>query len=560
MFTKTAFKGAAAAAMILLAPFGASAQGGAGFHTIAALGGAWDCYWPDGNGSWYDCPTEVVAGSYVLGSPVAKPDFWVKKDFDVPAAGELALTGTAYTDGGRGVELLTDWQLALEHWNGTNWSGLHARAGDNIQRCFNWAQDCDPVSNTIRTISVKPGKYRLKAHTAYFSGGGGQFYHRTKLDLRVDFRAAVPTSPAPTTPATTAVAPGEGLCQCVDPLIVSDLQPVIGETVSVTVVAANRSQTQGTDCAASVREGPGGLFPADASEIPLARQVAFLGPGQISALVFSVPIRAGATTIGAAVSNHGCTPVTISPRQASGVAGSVLEVGVLAPIPGSIVYVGTLGNPGDPGSAIAAARPGPGGAFQVALPAGQYTLWAEAAGYIKSFGLVEVGRSVNVARGQITRPVDFRLAPLPVGVLPPASETLDVAWIGQDADVVGRRFDPGPNGEPDGHFRVRYGSPVARQITYMRLREASPAGVPSGPRQWDTEPGNAWILGVVAAGGARLNPTDNDVSITVAAGTSHQFEVFANDDGSQVFQPGQGFLVELRFADGSTITATTSIP
>jgi hypothetical protein len=543
----------------------ASAQDFTNAQTVAPLNADFPCY------DYQVQPRHCPAGGSVVNAANPDTDLIRAVEFTLDREGWIKVWGTARCEGCHRVAGSDG--LNLYKWDGAKWALLGDRQAFDVQVCQFWDQGCTPGWG--KGIKLPAGKYRLVGNASYFEAGWGAFRPKTQLQLRVLFVPDSTAPPPPPPPPVTGahVVPGVGICECVDPIFVSDSTPALGAMLRVEFVLRNKSQSQGTDCAASVLEGPNLLFPqpGDAAEAAQARQVVYVPAGRSQWVRFNVPVRAGATTIAAAVSGHSCNPVTIAvqPAAGAGVAGSVLEVGVLAPLQSAVVYVaayaGPSGAPQNPALAVAAIRPDPSGRFQHILPPGRYTMWAEAPGYINTYGLVEVGRDVTVQPRRITQPVDFRLAPLPVAqppapLLPPVDAGPVLEWAELDADVVGRRFAPNPNGEPDGHFRLYLSTQTARRITYMRLRVTDAAGNPSGPQQWDTDPGQAWILGVVAMGSMRLNPTDQNIAFGVSGGTSYQFDVYANDDGSGSFRRGQHFKLELRYADGGTDAVVGVIP
>jgi Subtilase family/IPT/TIG domain len=144
-----------------------------------------------------------------------------------------------------------------------------------------------------------------------------------------------------------------------------------------------------------------------------------------------------------------------------------------------------------------------------------------------------------------TRPGGFTV------VIPPP--TLSLAYLGKVRDKVGGGNTAfAPNGVLDGTFRVVVqGGVWSRTVTRLELR--ANGGV------WDTDGATAnWALGATASlDGALLNAGNGAVSFGVADGGV--FYVFAADPNS-VFTSGASFTLTANFADGTTASATVTLP
>src|SRR6266849_4830820 len=135
--------------------------------------------------------------------------------------------------------------------------------------------------------------------------------------------------------------------------------------------------------------------------------------------------------------------------------------------------------------------------------------------------------------------------------LPPA--TLSLAFLGKLRDRVGQvSLAFSPDGALDGIFQVTVGAGSgARTVTRLELRASS--GV------WDTDGATAnWALGAAASlDGALLNGSNGAVNFAVA--DSSVFVLFAADP-SAAFTSGTSFTLTANFADGTTASATATVP
>ncbi|HTY77655.1 MAG TPA: IPT/TIG domain-containing protein [Candidatus Bathyarchaeia archaeon] len=139
-----------------------------------------------------------------------------------------------------------------------------------------------------------------------------------------------------------------------------------------------------------------------------------------------------------------------------------------------------------------------------------------------------------------------------VSATPPA---LTLSYNGLLRDRVGQGDTAaGPDGALDGTFTVTLSASGGRTITALRLDS-------SAPGTWDTIGGNQyWVLGVAATlDGPLLNaPGSMAVNFPVANGGS--FVLFAADYLNGEFLPGRTLTLTATFSDGSTATATITLP
>jgi hypothetical protein len=136
---------------------------------------------------------------------------------------------------------------------------------------------------------------------------------------------------------------------------------------------------------------------------------------------------------------------------------------------------------------------------------------------------------------------------------------LTLTYNGMLRDRVGQGETAlGPDGTPDGTLTVTLSASGGRTVTALRLEgDYAPA-----PGLWLTNsPGTThYVLGVAPAlDGALLNaPGTMAVNFAVPDGGS--FVLFAADWQSTGFQSGRTLTLTATFADGSTVTAVTTVP
>src|SRR5207247_2287190 len=140
-------------------------------------------------------------------------------------------------------------------------------------------------------------------------------------------------------------------------------------------------------------------------------------------------------------------------------------------------------------------------------------------------------------------------------VAPPAP-TLALAFLGKLRDKVGANPTTySADGALDGTFRMTLQSGSgARTLTRLELRRNGGGGT------WDTDAATSfWALGVSAAlDGALLNAGNGAVNAAIADGGA--VYVFAGDPNPPAFTSGSGFTVTANFADGTSATATVTLP
>src|SRR6185436_20720496 len=140
-------------------------------------------------------------------------------------------------------------------------------------------------------------------------------------------------------------------------------------------------------------------------------------------------------------------------------------------------------------------------------------------------------------------------------VAPPAP-TLALAFMGKLRDKVGANPTTySADGALDGTFRltVQAGG-GARTLTRLELRRNGGGGT------WDTDAATSfWALGVAATlDGALVNAGNGAVSTAITDRGS--VYVFAGDPNPPAFTSGSGFTVTANFADGTSATATVTLP
>jgi subtilisin len=148
-----------------------------------------------------------------------------------------------------------------------------------------------------------------------------------------------------------------------------------------------------------------------------------------------------------------------------------------------------------------------------------------------------------------TRPGAFR-------VVPPAP-TVTLSFVGKSRDKVGQSATVvGGDGVLDGTLVVTIQSTLglSRTVSQLELRRGD------GARTWDTIPTTPnWALGAASTlDGVLLNAGNKAVSFPVVDGQT--LYVFAADANIPLFVSGSTFVLTVRFADGSTSTASQVLP
>jgi subtilisin family serine protease len=140
-------------------------------------------------------------------------------------------------------------------------------------------------------------------------------------------------------------------------------------------------------------------------------------------------------------------------------------------------------------------------------------------------------------------------------VAPPAP-TLSLTFLGKLRDKVGANPTTySADGALDGTFRMTLQSGSgARTLTRLELRRNGGGGT------WDTDAATSfWALGVAAGlDSALLNAGNGAVSAAIADGGA--VHVFAGDPNPPAFTSGSGFTVTANFADGTSATASVTLP
>jgi len=137
----------------------------------------------------------------------------------------------------------------------------------------------------------------------------------------------------------------------------------------------------------------------------------------------------------------------------------------------------------------------------------------------------------------------------------PGPAALTLSYKGKLRDRVGQSNTAlSADGTLDGTLTAALSASGGRTITSLRLDS-------DGPGTWDTKVGSSfWVLGVASSlDGAILNSTGTmAVNFPVADGET--FVMFASDYQNKEFVSGRKLKLTATFSDGSTTTATTTVP
>src|SRR5262245_17843984 len=171
---------------------------------------------------------------------------------------------------------------------------------------------------------------------------------------------------------------------------------------------------------------------------------------------------------------------------------------------------------------------------------------------------ISIGSSATMGPRDVTvTNPDGQVAIKPGGftVAPPAP-TLALAFLGKLRDKVGANPTTyAADGALDGTFRLTLQSGSgSRTLTRLELRRNGGGGT------WDTDAATSfWALGVAGTlDGALVNAGNGAVSAAIADGGS--VYMFAGDPNPPAFTGGSGFTVTANFADGTSATATVTLP
>ena len=139
---------------------------------------------------------------------------------------------------------------------------------------------------------------------------------------------------------------------------------------------------------------------------------------------------------------------------------------------------------------------------------------------------------------------------------PPAAN-ISLAFNGKLRDRVGQGDTAlNADGSPDSTFTVTLlAGSGNRTVTRLELRHSSNGGI------WNTTVDNYWVLGAAASLDAALYNSSANPSVSFAVSEGGSFNLFASDGtGITYFPPGSTFNLTATFTDGSTATASATIP
>ena len=133
---------------------------------------------------------------------------------------------------------------------------------------------------------------------------------------------------------------------------------------------------------------------------------------------------------------------------------------------------------------------------------------------------------------------------------------ISLVYDGNTRDRVGQgEFARNPDGSLDGVFTVTLNTGSGnRTVTRLDLVRNNGDGI------WNTNPGDGfWTLGAATNETAPLyNAANDSVNFFVSEGGT--FKIFAADLQNRLFTPGSAFVLTASFADGTTATASVTIP
>lgn len=134
-----------------------------------------------------------------------------------------------------------------------------------------------------------------------------------------------------------------------------------------------------------------------------------------------------------------------------------------------------------------------------------------------------------------------------------ASSIAEFVYVGKDADKVGTWNASQPDGQPDGHFRLRLsGLGPNAEVRSMNVYVCDASGNRGGSF-WRTEASSSWILGAFV-NGTFLNPGRQ---IPLGRYSGHAvFDLYASDNGTHAI--GNYFIIEVDIG-GDKLTKITRI-
>lgn len=141
---------------------------------------------------------------------------------------------------------------------------------------------------------------------------------------------------------------------------------------------------------------------------------------------------------------------------------------------------------------------------------------------------VESACCISAVRGKPTRP---------------AVPSLTLAWLGRDADEIGKARDAGPDGAPDHHFRLQLRIPADQALASIELRQKG-----SAPLRWSTADTKAEPL-LAELGGRRVQPGEQ--LRAAADGAKTVVDLYAHDIGQ--WDVNHTIVAEVNFASGRKV-------
>ncbi|MFH2010756.1 MAG: hypothetical protein ABI333_29415 [bacterium] len=131
--------------------------------------------------------------------------------------------------------------------------------------------------------------------------------------------------------------------------------------------------------------------------------------------------------------------------------------------------------------------------------------------------------------------------------------TASLQYVGLTEDKLGARSPSGPDGKPDGHFRLSLKA-TGRKITGIVLRAVWPGGAAVQGQIWDTRP-RGYRMIAVYRNGKLLNKNDKGLKERVADAAS--YDLYIHNTGW--VRPLQAFQAEVIFQGGDRIFAKAKV-